>query len=396
MTNRPLNVGLVGGGRGAFIVHPHQKAIHFDGTRRVVAGALFPDPKIALDEAANWPYPIKGYGSYDEMIAANAALPDAEKLDYLLIVTPNHVHYDPAMKAMKAGIAVFCEKPLCLTLKEAADLVKTSRRLGVPFCVAHTYIGHWTSRLARYIVRRGLLGDVRWVDSYYIQGWLATKVEDTGSQQASWRVDPKRAGGSGCGGDIGTHALMQLRYVTGLEVAEVSAQLETFVQGRLLDDHFTVYCRLGNGGRALVRASQICIGKKNSMGITVAGTKGTLEWEQENPERLTILLPGQPDRVYWRGAVTPGDGFLPKDVPADLMAEPTIPSGHPEAFHDAFARLHRCFEADVRKWKAGKKVTADGSKYASVEDGWTGIAFLETCLKSSRKKGAWTAMPKAI
>jgi predicted dehydrogenase len=396
MTNRPLNVGLVGGGRGAFIVQPHQKAIHFDGTRRVVAGALFPDPKIALDEAANWPYPIKGYGSYDEMIAANAALPDSEKLDYLLIVTPNHVHYDPAMKAMKAGIAVFCEKPLCLTLKEAADLVKTSRRLGVPFCVAHTYIGHWTSRLARYIVRRGLLGDVRWVDSYYIQGWLATKVEDTGSQQASWRVDPKRAGGSGCGGDIGTHALMQLRYVTGLEVEEVSAQLETFVEGRLLDDHFTVYCRLGNGGRALVRASQICIGKKNTLGITVAGTKGTLEWEQENPERLTILLPGQPDRVYWRGAVTPGDGFLPKDVPADLLAEPTIPSGHPEAFHDAFARLHRCFEADVRKWKAGKKVTADGSKYASVEDGWTGIAFLETCLESSRKKGAWTAMPKAI
>jgi len=396
MSNRPLNVGLVGGGRGAFIVQPHQKAIHFDGTRRVVAGALFPDPMIALQEAANWPYPIKGYSSYDEMIAANAALPDAEKLDYLLIVTPNHVHYDPAMKAMKAGIAVFCEKPLCLTLKEAADLVKTSRRLGVPFCVAHTYIGHWTSRLARYIVRRGLIGDVRWVDSYYIQGWLATKVEDTGSQQASWRVDPKRAGGSGCGGDIGTHALMQLRYVTGLEVAELSAQLETFVEGRLLDDHFTVYCRLGNGGRALVRASQICIGKKNTLGITVAGTKGTLEWEQENPERLTILLPGQPDRVYWRGAVTPGDGFLPKDVPADLLAEPTIPSGHPEAFHDAFARLHRSFEADVRKWKAGKKVTADGSKYASVEDGWTGIAFLETCIKSSRKKGAWTAMPKAI
>ncbi len=396
MTNRPLNVGLVGGGRGAFIVQPHQKAIHFDGTRRIVAGALFPDPKIALEEAAGWPYPIKGYGSYDEMIAANAALPDAEKLDYILIVTPNHVHYDPAMKAMKAGIAVFCEKPLCLTLKEAADLVKTSRRLRVPFCVAHTYIGHWTSRLARYIVRRGLIGDVRWVDSYYIQGWLATKVEDTGSQQASWRVDPKRAGGSGCGGDIGTHALMQLRYVTGLEVAEVSAQLETFVQGRLLDDHFTVYCRLGNGGRALVRASQICIGKKNTLGITVAGTRGTLEWEQEEPERLTILLPGQPDRVYWRGAVTPGDGFLPKDVPADLMAEPTIPSGHPEAFHDAFARLHRSFEADVRKWKAGRKVTADGSKYASVEDGWTGIAFLETCVKSSRKKGAWTAMPKAI
>jgi len=172
MSNRPLNVGLVGGGKGAFIVHPHQRAIHFDGTRRVVAGALFPDPRIARAEAAQWPYPLKGYGSYDEMIAANAQLPEAEKLDYILIVTPNFVHFDPAMKAMKAGIAVFCEKPLCLNLKEAAALVKTARQLNIPFCVAHTYVGHWTSRLSRYIVRSGLLGEVRWVDSSYLRaGW---------------------------------------------------------------------------------------------------------------------------------------------------------------------------------------------------------------------------------
>jgi predicted dehydrogenase len=396
MSVRPLNVGLVGGGKGAFIAHPHQKAIHFDGTRRVTAGALFPDPKIAIEEAANWPYPIKGYGSYDEMIAANATLPEDQKLDYILIVTPNHVHHDPAMKAIKAGIPVFCEKPLCLNLKEANDIVKAVRKCSIPFGVAHTYIGHWTSRLSRYIVRSGLIGDVRWVDSYYIQGWLATRLESTGQQQASWRVDPKRAGGSGCGGDIGTHALMQLRYVTGLEVTGLSAQLETFVEGRPLDDHFTVYCRLSNGGRALVRASQICIGHKNDLGITIAGTKGTLRWRQEDPEALTICLPNQPDRTYYRAAVFPGDGFLPKDVPADLMSEPTIPSGHPEAFHDAFARLHRCFEADVRKWKAGAKFSCDGSKYANIEDGWTGIAFLETCLKSSAKKGAWVAMPKTI
>ena len=396
MSNKPLNVGLVGGGKGAFIVHPHQKAIHMDGTRRIIAGALFPDPKVALEEAANWPYPIKGYGSYDEMIAANATAPAAEKLDYILIVTPNFVHYDPAMKAMKAGIAVFCEKPLCLNLKEAAELVRTSQKLGVPFGVAHTYVGHWTSRLSRYIVQSGLLGDVRWVDSYYIQGWLATKLEATGQQQASWRVDPKRAGGSGCGGDIGTHALMQLRYVTGLDVAQVSAHMETFVDGRQLDDHFTIYCKLSNGGKALVRASQICIGHKNDLGITIAGTKGTLRWRQEDPECLTICLPDQPDRTYWRGAVSAGDGFLPKNLPADLLAESTLPAGHPEAFHDAFARLHRCFEADVRKWRAGKKFTSDGSKYANVEDGWNGIAFIETCVKSSKKKGAWVAMPKKI
>jgi predicted dehydrogenase len=396
MSNKPLNVGLVGGGKGAFIVNPHQKAIHFDGTRRVTAGALFPDPKIALEEAANWPYPLKGYGSYDEMIAANATLPEAEKLGYILIVTPNHVHFDPAMKAIKAGIPVFCEKPLCLNLKEANALVNAVRKHNIPFGVAHTYLGHWTSRFARYIVRAGLLGDVRWVDSYYLQGWLATKLEATGQMQAAWRTNPKLAGGSGCGGDIGTHALMQLRYVTGLDVTQVSAHLETFVQGRMLDDHFTIYCTLSNGGKALVRASQICIGHKNDLGIEISGTKGTLVWRQEEPESITIQLVNQPDRVYWRGAVTPGDGFLPKDVPTDLMAEPTIPAGHPEAFHDAYARLHRCFEADVRKWQAGKPFACDGSKYANIDDGWMGIAFIESCVKSSAKKGAWKALPKKI
>ena len=396
MSKTPLNVGLVGGGKGAFIVQPHQKAIHFDGTRRVVAAALFPDPKIALEEAANWPYPLKGYGSYDEMIAAGAKENGEPKLDYIVIVTPNHVHYDPAMKAIKAGIAVFCEKPLCLNLREATDLVKAVRKYKVPFGVAHTYLGHWTSRFSRYIVRAGLLGEVRWVDSYYLQGWLATRLEATGQMQAAWRTNPKLAGGSGCGGDIGTHALMQLRFVTGLEVEAVSAHLETFVEGRPLDDHFTIYCKLNNGGKALVRASQVSIGHKNDLGIEIVGTKGTLRWRQEDPETITVHLPNQPDRVYWRAAVTPGDGFLPKDVPADLMSEPTIPPGHPEAFHDAYARLHRCFEADIRKWKAGAAFACDGSKYANVEDGWTGIAFIETCLESSGKHGAWAKMPKAI
>ena len=396
MSRRILNVGLVGGGKGAFIVQPHQKAIHFDGTRRVTAAALFPDPKIALEEAANWPYPIKGYGSYDEMISDQRNLPQDQRLDYILIVTPNHVHYDPAIKAIQAGIPVFCEKPLCLNLKEANDLVKAVREHNIPFGVSHTYLGHWTSRLSRYIVRSGLLGEVRWVDSFYMQGWLATKLEASGQMQAAWRTNPKLAGGSGCGGDIGIHALMQLRYVTGLDVTDVSAQLETFVEGRALDDHFTIYCKLSNGGKALVRASQICIGSKNDLGIVIAGTKGTLRWHQEDPERLTIHLANQPDRVYWRGAVTPGDGFLPADVPAALMAEPTIPSGHPEAFHDAFARLHRCFEEDIRKWKAGEKFVSDGSRYANVEDGWMGIAFIEACVESGSKKGAWTGMPRKI
>ena len=301
MSPRPLNVGVIGGGKGAFIVHPQQRAIFFDGTRRVTAGALSSNPKTAMDAAESWPFPIKGYASYDDMIADQKNRPQSERLDYILIVTPNHAHFDPAMKAIKAGIPVFCEKPLCLTVKEAADLVKAVRKYNVPFAVAHTYIGNWTSWLSRYIVRSGLLGEVRWVDSAYIQGWLATNLEATGQMQASWRTNPKLAGGAGCGGDIGTHVLMQLRFVTGLDVTKVAAHLETFVGGRALDDHFTIYCDLSNGGKALVRASQICIGHKNDLGIVVAGSKGTLHWKQEDPECVTILLPGQPDRVYWRG-----------------------------------------------------------------------------------------------
>ena len=391
MSPRPLNVGLIGGGAGAFIVHPHQRAIHFDGTRRVTAAALHPDPEIAMREAGDWPYPINGYPSYDEMIADQADKPVGEKLDYILIVTPNHVHFDPAMKCIEAGIPVFCEKPLTVTLDEANKLAAAVKKHNIPFGVAHTYLGHWTSRFSRFIVRSGLLGDVRWVESHYLQGWLASRIEDTGLVQAEWRVDPKRAGASCCGGDIGTHALMQLRYVTGLEIKRLHADLETFVAGRRLDDHFTSYCELSNGGRALVRASQIMIGHKNDLGIEVNGTKGSLVWVQEEPEQVIIRLPDQPDRVYWRGCVTPNDGFL-GDVPAELLAEPTIPPGHPEAFHDAFARLHRCFEQDVRAYFDGKPFNCDGSKYANVEDGRIGIAFVDAAVRSQQNAGAWVEM----
>jgi predicted dehydrogenase len=391
MSSRPLNVGLIGGGKGAFIVHPHQRAIHFDGTRRVVAAALHPDPKVALAEAEAWPYPIRGYGSYDELIARESKKPAGEGLDYVLIVTPNHVHFDPAMKCIAAGIPVFCEKPLTVTLAEADQLCSAVQKSGQPFGVAHTYLGHWTSRLARFIVRSGLLGEVRWVDSYYLQGWLAGRTEDQGVVQAEWRVDPKQAGASCCGGDIGTHALMQLRYVTGLEVKRVRAQLETFVAGRRLDDHFTTYCELSNGAKALVRATQIAIGHKNDLGIEVNGTKGSLVWVQEEPEKLVVRLPGQPDRVYWRGAVQANDGFL-RELPAELMAEPNIPPGHPEAFHDAFARLHRCFEADVRAWQAKRPFACDGSRYANVADGRIGIAFVAAAVESSAHDGAWVAL----
>ncbi len=386
---RTLNVGLIGGGGGAFFAHPHQKAIHLDGTRRVVAGALRSNPDSAIEDAAHWPYPIKGYGYYDEMIDAQKDLPESERLDYVLVVTPNHAHFAPALKAIEAGIPVFCEKPLTLNLAEAEQLSAAVAKSKVPFAVAHTYLGHWSTRLARHIVQSGLIGDVRWVDSSYIQGWLAGKTEESGVQQAEWRTDPKRSGISNCGGDIGTHALMQLRYVTGLELEKISARLEVFVEGRSLDDHFTTYCELSNGAKALVRASQIAIGHKNDLSIEVNGSKGTLIWRQEDSEAVKIMLPGQPDRMYWRGEVAANDGFL-GDLPEDLMNQPTLPSGHCEGFHDALGRLHRDFESDVRAYQEGKAFTCDGSKYANIEDGRIGLAFIEAAVASSANDGAWT------
>ncbi|MEO0453301.1 MAG: Gfo/Idh/MocA family oxidoreductase [Verrucomicrobiota bacterium] len=391
MSNKqtPLKVGLIGGGGAAFIAKPHQKAIHMDGTRRVTSVALHPDPQVAMDEAANWAYPVQGYPSYVEMLNAQKDLPAEERLDYVVIVTPNFVHFDPAIKALEAGIPVMCEKPLALNLDEAKQIVAKVEETKLPFAVAHTYLGHWSTRFSRWIIQSGLLGEVRWVDSYYLQGWLAEKLEDTGQEQASWRTDPKRAGASGCGGDIGVHALTQLRYVTGLEIDRVSAHLECFVPGRPIDDHFTVYGELSNGGKCLVRASQICHGHKNDLGIKVVGEKGTLTWSQENSELVMISESGKPDRHYYRAAFAGQDGFL-GEVPDEIMNEPTIPSGHVEAFHDAYARLHREFETDVRAWKNGEAWSCDGSKYANVHDGRIGLSFIDAAVASSKENGSWT------
>ncbi|HUU09600.1 MAG TPA: Gfo/Idh/MocA family oxidoreductase [Phycisphaerae bacterium] len=391
MSKRVLTVGLVGGGGGAFIVNPHQKAIHMDGTRRVVCGALHPNPKVAMAEARKWPYPIQGYPSYDAMIKDQAKKPIGERIDYAVIVTPNFVHYDPAMKLIKAGIPVFCEKPLTITAKQAESLAAAVKKYKVPFGVAHTYVGHWSSWLSRWIIQSGKLGAVRWVDAYYLQGWLATRLEKSGQMQASWRTNPKMAGASCCGGDIGSHAFMQLKFVTGLKVTEVRGMIETFLKGRQLDDHFTTYCKLANGGRALIRASQIAIGHKNDLGIEVNCEKGSLVWRQEESEQIIIRLPGEPDRVYWRGEVKDQDSFLGK-LPAWVGGECTIPSGHAEAFHDAYRRLHKSFEEDVRLYNAGKKFKCDGSKYANVDDGVAHMRFIEAAVKSAKSNSQWVKM----
>lgn len=386
MSNRPLNVGIIGGGGGAFIVHPHQRAIFMDGTRRITCAALHQDPEKAMEFAADWPYPIRGYRNYTAMITGEAKRPQDERLDYVLIVTPNFVHYDPAMLCLRAGIPVFCEKPLTSKLADAIKLAEFVRERRVPFAVAHTYLGHWSSLFARWIVSEGYIGDIRRVNATYFQGWLADRAEDSECQQAEWRVDPKRAGQSGCGGDIGTHAFMQLRFVTGLEVEEILyAKLTSFVTGRMLDDNFTTICGLSNGAEAHICASQVMIGHKNDLRLEVTGTEGTLIWSQEESEKVVIHLPNQPDRVYWRGAVSEDDEFL-GNVPKWLLSESTIPSGHNEGFHDAFSRLHRAFERDVRVWHAGSFADQDGApRYATIEDGLRHMVFIDAAVRSAKK-----------
>jgi predicted dehydrogenase len=383
MAKSVLKVGLIGGGGGAFIARPHQKAIHSDGTRRVVCAALHPDPAVAMAEARGWPYPIQGYPSYDALIEHQAGLPRSERIDYAVIVTPNSVHYDPARKLVEAGIPVFCEKPLTVTVRQAERLAAAVEKRRVPFGIAHTYIGHWSSGFSRWLVRSGRLGAIRWVECRYLQGWVAKRSLAGVDLASIWRTDPARAGASCCGGDIGTHAFMQVRFVTGLEVTRLRGMLEGFVIQSGLDDHFTTYCELSNGGRALIRASQIAIGHKNDLALEVNGSAGSLAWLQEEAEKVVIRLPDGTERTYWRGAVPERDAFLGR-VPRALLAEPTLPAGHSEGFHDAYARLHRGFEADVRCYNAGKAFHCDGSRYANVHDGVAHMRFVRAAVRSAR------------
>ena len=393
--NRPVNVGLIGGSKG-FITNAHQRAIFMDGTRRVSCAALSSDPDRAMQAVADWPYPIQGYENYNAMLESETAKPIGERIDYALIQTPNHAHFDPAKKFIEAGIPVFCEKPLTLNLEESQILNNLVQEKQIPFCVAHTYLGHWTSRLARHIVQSGLLGDIRWVDSSYQQAWMAIRSSDPDFKETTWRLRKEISGISNCGGDIGTHALMQLRYITGLEIEAVSAHLESFFKWHEneednLDDHFTAYCRLNNGGKAMVRASQIAIGHKNDLRIEVVGSKGSLRWAQEDSEKLEVYPLGKADRTYYRSPLLQADDFL-EDIPEELLQENTIPWGHSEGFHDAFARLHRCFEADVRAYQGDAYQPTDGSKYATVNDGLEGILFVEKAVESSRNNQAWISL----
>jgi predicted dehydrogenase len=385
MIQRKLRVGMVGGGGPSnFFGAPHRRAILMDNSAELTAGAL----RTKADEsiaAARELFMPRGYSDWESMIKSEAALPESERIDYVTIVTPNDAHLGPADAAAAAGIGVLCEKPLTTTLDEARRLHARVRSKNVPFVVAYTYTGFPMVMLARELVRAGEIGEIRKVEAWYPQGWLATKIEAENQKQAAWRVDPSKAGGSGCGGDIGTHAYEFIRFVTGLSAVRLCARLRAFVPGRALDDDFTVLADLNNGAIGTITASQVTIGAQNDNGFRVIGTTGTLEWSITDHTILKHYAGGQPLRLYRQGAEY---GYFPGSVKPYLR----LPSGHPEGLHEALANLHRTLEWTIRRAR-GETVPAPFA-HPGIADGVAGMAFIDSAVASSKQDGAWIEVPK--
>ena len=378
----PIRLGMVGGGQGAFIGAVHRIAARLDGEFSLVAGALSSDPARAKASAVELGLdPARSYGSFAEMAKAEAARPDG--IEAVSIVTPNHVHYPAAKAFLEAGIHVICDKPLTSTLADAKKLAAVAAKSGRLFVLTHNYTGYPMIRQAREMVQSGKLGDIRVVQAEYPQDWLTTKVEDTGAKQAVWRTDPKQSGAGGATGDIGTHAYNLARFVTGLELGQLAADLTAFVPGRLLDDNAHVMLRFKGGAKGMLWASQVAPGNENALKLRVYGTKGGIEWSQEQPNHLWFTPFGEPKMLLTRAGAGAG--------PAAARVS-RIPSGHPEGYLEGFATIYAEAARAIRaaRKKGGKP--AKDVVYPTVRDGVEGVAFVEACVKSSKKNAAWTKL----
>jgi len=376
---RRLRMGMVGGGRGAFIGSVHRIAAALDGTIELACGAFSSEPERSRASGADLLLPEnRVYGDYREMIEREAALPADEKMDFVAIVTPNDHHHGPAMLALEAGFPVMCDKPLCLNMGEAKELEATVEKTGLVFGLTHNYTGYPMVKEARERIHAGELGKIRRVVAEYPQAWLATRLESTGQKQANWRTDPKRAGASCCVGDIGTHAANLTEYVTGLPIEEVAADLSTFVDGRSLDDDASVLLRLADGARGVLWASQIAIDEENGLSLRVYGEKGSLEWHQEEPNTLLLKWPDKP-----RELVRTGANYA--RLSPEALGATRLPAGHPEGYLEGFANLYRSFAAALLE---GSELAA--TDCPTVHDGVRGMAFIEATVASSNDNAKWT------
>ena len=384
--NRKLRMGLIGGGQGAFIGRVHATAAILDNRAQVVAGALSSNPEKAKASAPDYDIPAeRAYGSYKEMVAAEAKR--ADKIDFVSVATPNHTHFEIAKAFAEAGFNVICDKPMTFDLKQAEQLAEAVKKSGVVFALTHNYTGYPLVRQARAMVQAGELGDINAIRASYIQGWLRSRLEKSGQKQASWRTDPKQSGAAGCFGDIGTHAYNLSRFISGLIPEQISCLLKIFEPGRALDDYGVAAIRYQNGALGTVTASQITHGRENDIWIEVDGTKGSLEWHQEEPNKLIVRQNGEPMKVYTRG----GGPYL---KPAAAAAT-RIPSGHPEGFFEAFSNVYAAAFDDIAKRATGGSFEKTDTLYPNVFDGVDGMNFITQCVESSKQDGKWLPLKHA-
>ena len=377
---RRIRYGMVGGGPGAFIGAVHRKAAALDGEIELVAGAFSSDPdksrqqgeELLLDSS-------RVYSSYQEMAEQESLLPDGERIDFVSIVTPNHVHFHVAKVFIEAGFHVVCDKPMTNTVEDAESLCKLVSKHGTVFALTHNYTGYPMVKQAREFVRNGELGEIRKVVVEYPQGWLATLLEAEGAKQAVWRTDPNQAGVSSCIGDIGSHAENLARYITELEIEEICADLTTFVSGRQLEDDGNLLVHYKGGARGILYASQISIGEENDINIRVYGTKASLKWRQENPNYLSVKYPDGPEQVYKRG----------NDYLSEIAIHNSrIPFGHPEAFIEAFANIYVNASRTISAKIAGYDLGTFDSDFPTVQDGAIGVHFIHKAVESGKAR-AW-------
>ncbi|SIO51464.1 Gfo/Idh/MocA family protein [Chitinophaga niabensis] len=382
--NRKLRMGMIGGGKDAFIGAIHRLAANMDGLIELKAGALSINPEIAQDSGRSlFLEEDRIYTDFKTMLEKEAAQPADKRLDFITIVTPNFAHFEPAMMALDKGFHVVVEKPITFTLDEAKQLKAKVEQTGLTLLLTHTYTGYPMVKQARAMVKNGALGKIRKVWVEYPQGWLSKLSEREGNAQAAWRTDPKRSGKSGCFGDIGTHAANLAEYISGQKIDKLCADLNIMVEGRMLDDDGAVLLRFDGGAAGVLMASQVAAGEENALKIRVYGEKGGLEWAQHEPNTLLVKWLDKPTEIYRAGAGNPHlDSFATHNC--------RTPGGHPEGYLEAFANLYRNFALTLQAKIDGVPPTMGALDFPSVDDGIRGMAFIDMVVKSSASQEKWT------
>jgi len=381
-----IRMGMVGGGEGAFIGRVHRMAAALDGEIELVCGAFSSDPDRSQSSgAALYLSPGRVYPDYHRMMAAEGALPQSERMQFVAIVTPNHAHFPVAEAAMRAGFHVMSDKPATLNLEEALRLRDIVSETGLLYGLTHTYTGYPLVKEARARVAAGDLGAIRKVIVEYSQGWLADRQEDGTNKQAAWRLDPKRAGISSCMGDIGVHAANLAEYVTGLQISSLCADLNAFVPGRELDDDGSILLRFDKGARGVLMASQVSVGEENALNIRVYGEKGGLEWSQQEPNTLWLKWPDRPTEMLRTGGNYLG---------ALSLANTRTPGGHPEGYLEAFANIYLAFAARIRAREAGRPDDERGADCPGIHQAIRGMTFIELAVAASASDVKWHAFTR--